>query len=160
MCGNLYSKWHSNRLGCNQTALLRCQEHRCCLSKIFKTESKTLKNLQQGVQRKHSVMFLTQCDSSLLFTALSGAGGRTTYVNHPSYSSDKPWWKAKASSKGDTQCLLCTRHRTGGRAAPRVLGNFSQWIPPLGVTGGLGQHVRKGGESLKTTQQARRKEEG
>lgn len=45
----------------------------------------------------------------------------------------------------------------GGRAVPRVLGNLSQWIPPLGVTGGLGQRVRKGGESLKTTQQAGRK---
>lgn len=28
------------------------------------------------------------------------------------------------------------------------MGNFSQWIPPLGVAGGLGQHVRKGGEEF------------
>lgn len=46
-----------------------------------------------------------------------------------------------------------------GRAAPRVLGNSSQWFPPLGVMGGLGQRARKGGESLKTTQQALREEE-
>lgn len=157
MCGNSYSKWHSNRLDCNQTALLRCQEHRCCLSKIFKTESKTLKNPQWGAQGKCSVAFLTQGNFSLLFTAFSGAGGRKPCVNQPSDSSGRTRWEAKAGQpeqgSGDTRCPLCAGHGTGGRAAPRVWGSSSQWIPPLGVTGGLGLHVRKGGESLKTTQQ-------
>lgn len=47
-----------------------------------------------------------------------------------------------------------------GRAAPRGSGPSSQWVPPLGVTGGLGQRVGEGGESLKTTQQAPRKAGG
>lgn len=46
-----------------------------------------------------------------------------------------------------------------GKGSPRVSGSCSQRIPPLGVLGGLGQHVRKGGESLKTSQPALREEE-
>lgn len=117
MCGNSYSKWHSNRLDCNQTALLRCQEHRCCLSKIFKTESKTSKNPQWGAQGKFSVAFLTQGNFSLLFTALSGAGDREPYVSQPSDSSGRARWEAKAGQPGqgsaDTRCPLCTGHGTG-----------------------------------------------
>lgn len=46
-----------------------------------------------------------------------------------------------------------------GKGSPRVSGSCSQRIPPLGVLGGLGHHVRKGGESLKTSQPALREEE-
>lgn len=72
----------------------------------------------------------------------------------------KGWQQADRGSM-EPRRVYCALHMgRGGRAAPRVLGNFNQWIPPLGVTGGLGQQVRKGGESLKTTQQAVRKEGG
>lgn len=151
MCGNLYSKWHSNRLDCNQTTLPRCQEHRCCLSKIFKTESKTLKNPQWGALATKML-----CDVSNPAPLLPAFPcslwcwevGRPMWIT-PATAQINLGEKQRPTASwpgqpGDPLCLLYIRHRMRGKGCSTRFGELQPMDSSPGCCGRAWPACEKG----------------